>query len=448
MKIPVRPPTLEELLKSLAKPEHAPRIGAILTRQCGPAQGDKYYHWDKLRRLPPPGGMTSEEWWTAIKVSRAQAKRWIPLRDKTGKAFSYCTPDPVLELLHDIDVSTTGPIATSDPITNPQTKDRYIQSSLIEEAITSSQLEGASTTRQAARDMIRSGRRPQDVSERMILNNYRAIQLIGRHKEKRLTPELIFEIHETITEGTMKDGAHGPHLRTSRDGIAVYSEDPDNTLLHTPPDAAEIEERMLAMCKFANQEKTNVFLHPAIKAITLHFWLAYDHPFMDGNGRLGRALFYWGMLSQGFWLFEFLSISQILRKAPRAYGRSFLYVETDENDLTYFILAQLQVIKSAMDELHHYMDRKTDEIRQTESHLRASVSLNYRQLALLGHALRHPGMRYTIESHRRSNGMTYQTSRTDLLELQRKRLLVRSKAGSRFVFTAAENLGERLKKLR
>ncbi len=447
MKIPVKPPTLEEVLQALAKPEKAQRVGEILTRGGGSAQSDKYHHWDKLRRLSPPSGITSEEWWTAIKFSRAQDKRWVSLRDKAGKNFSYCTPDPVLKLLHEIDTSTTGPIATSEPVTNPQTRDRYIQSSLIEEAITSSQLEGASTTRKAARDMIRSGRTPQDLSERMILNNYRAIQLIGNYKAQPLTPDLIFKIHDTITEGTLKHNTQGPYLRTSRDGIAIY-DDRDNTLLHTPPDATEIEDRMRAMCEFANRETTSVFLHPVIKSIILHFWLAYDHPFVDGNGRLARALFYWAMLSQGFWLFEFLSISQILRQAPATYGRSFLYVETDENDLTYFLLAQLKVIKSAIDELHNYMDRKTDEIRQTESYLRASVSLNYRQLALLGHALRHPGMRYTIESHKRSNGITYQTSRTDLLELQQKRLLVRSKAGSRFLFTASENLGERLKKLR
>jgi hypothetical protein len=43
-----------------------------------------------------------------------------------------------------------------------------------------------------------------------------------------------------------------------------------------------------------------VFIHPVMRAITLHFWLAYDHPFCDGNGRTARALFYWSMLKQGY----------------------------------------------------------------------------------------------------------------------------------------------------
>ena len=58
------------------------------------------------------------------------------------------------------------------------------------------------------------------------------------------------------------------------------------------------------------------FIHPMIRSIILHFWLAYDHPFVDGNGRTARALFYWSMLRHGYWLFEFISISQIILKGP------------------------------------------------------------------------------------------------------------------------------------
>jgi Fic family protein len=49
----------------------------------------------------------------------------------------------------------------------------------MEEAITSSQLEGAATTREVAKEMIREGRQPRDRSERMILNNYLTMQRIG-----------------------------------------------------------------------------------------------------------------------------------------------------------------------------------------------------------------------------------------------------------------------------
>ena len=56
-------------------------------------------------------------------------------------------------------------------MTNPETRDSYLVRSLLEESITSSQLEGAATTREIAKEMIRNGRQPRDRGERMIFNN-------------------------------------------------------------------------------------------------------------------------------------------------------------------------------------------------------------------------------------------------------------------------------------
>jgi len=84
----------------------------------------------------------------------------VPLLDQRGIPFRYCEPDPVPERLHAIDLGAGGRIALPDAITNPETRDRYSISSLIEEAIASSQLEGALTTRVVAKEMIREGERP------------------------------------------------------------------------------------------------------------------------------------------------------------------------------------------------------------------------------------------------------------------------------------------------
>ena len=447
MKIPTTPPTLEDILSNTDSQAHMNRLGEIFAKGISSSPQGKYRHWEKLKRLEPPDGLSSEEWWAGIKFARFQTRREVPLlQDKDGKPFTYSLADPVLELLHEIDRDASGRITTRDQITNPQTRDRYIERSLIEEAITSSQLEGASTTREVAKEMIRSGRAPIDESEQMILNNYRAIRLIDKLKDQPLARELLFNIHETLIRDTLEKGAERNYLRSPGAPIAVYDER-DDTLLYEPPPAEHIPSRMATMFDFANQTQTGAFLHPILKAIILHFWLAYDHPFIDGNGRTARALFYWSVLSQGFWMFEFLSISSIIRKAPAKYARSFLYTETDENDLTYFILAQLRVIQRAINELYAYLDKKADEIQKTEQLLQSSIVVNPRQVALLGHALRHPGMRYTIASHQKSQGVKYQTARTDLLDLAGRKLLGMTKAGRAFVFIAPNDLPERLRAL-
>jgi Fic family protein len=215
-------------------------------------------------------------------------------------------------------------------------------------------------------------------------------------------------------------------------------------VIHTPPPAGELESRLAAMCKFANGAEQKGFLHPLLRAVILHFWLAYDHPFVDGNGRTARALFYWSMLSNGYWLTEFISISRILRKAPVKYPRSFLHSETDGNDVTYFVIYQLSVIQRAIKDLYLYLEIKAKELRQTERLLRGSQDLNHRQVALLSHALKHPDFRYTIRSHQGSHGVVYQTARSDLLDLARRGLLEQRRAGRGFVFYRADDLAEKI----
>ncbi|MGM9455145.1 hypothetical protein ACTAZI_17620 [Legionella bozemanae] len=73
--------------------------------------------------------------------------------------------------------------------------------------------------------------------------------------------------------------------------------------------------------------------------------------------------------------------------------------------------------------------------------------LNYRQIALIIHALKHPRTRYIIESHRQSHNVTYDTARTDLLKLADLGLLIKQKTGKAFSFIAPENLKSRIQEI-
>ncbi len=440
MKMPSKPPAFSELLASTPSES----LGAILDAGRRAAKGE-YLHWDKLRHLSPPTGLTHLQWWTGIKLHRLAANRSVPLRDKSGGVFEYNAFQEVEAALHQIDQGVGGKHSLPEPVTNPHTRDRYIVSTQMEEAITSSQLEGAATTRQVAKEMIRSGRSPRDASERMILNNYNTMRRITELKDQALTPDRVFEIHRLVTHDTLEKPDAGGRFRRADENIRIT--DLEGTEFHLPPPAAELPQRLVQMCDFANGGKSDAFIHPVLRAIILHFWLAYDHPFVDGNGRTARALFYWAMLRQGYWLFEFVSISHVLRKAPAQYARSFLYTETDGNDLTYFILAQLDVIKQAIRALHVYVERKTSETKELESHLRVVGRFNHRQAEIIRHALKHLDHRYTIESHQRSHDVTYQTARTDLLGLASNHVLEQSKRGRTLVFTVPRDIEERLRKL-
>lgn len=442
MRIPQTPPKLEELLTEAAEPA---RMMQLFTLMKEASTQSHYLHWDKMRRYPVPDGINHREWWMMQKLSRLEALKPIGLKDRSGKPFQFAIAGLVMEELHQIDLGAGGLVSIPEPITNPQTRDRYLVRSLMEEAITSSQLEGAVTTRKVAKEMIRSGRKPRDNSEQMILNNYATMQRIRDLKTSALTPELVFQIHRLVTEKTLDDPTAAGRFRAPNEKRVVG--DDFGQVYHDPPSAEELEERMMAMCAFANGETPGYFVHPAVRAIIIHFWLAYDHPFVDGNGRTARALFYWAMLHHGYWLFEFISISNILRKAPAKYSRSFLYTETDDNDLTYFLIAQTKVIRKAVRDLHETIDVKTGELQEAEARMRVLEFFNHRQVEIIRNALKHPGQRYTFESHRKSHQVAYQTARTDILDLAGRGVLEKRKQGKQLVFFAPADLTTRLKKL-
>lgn len=359
-------------------------------------------------------------------------------------------PDKAWERVHQIDQRLGGQTTLSEEVTNPSTRDRYLVNSLIEESITSSQLEGASTSRRVAKEMLKTGRPPRDKSERMILNNYIAMNFVRdiamnfvrAYRNERLNPELVLELHRIVTDQTLEDPAEAGRLQLPTDDrVQVIS--PMGELLHNPPPAQQLPTRLTDLCEFANGQDIDTFLHPVVRAIIIHFWLAYDHPFADGNGRTARALFYWSMLSQRYWLAEFVAISRILQEARTRYDRSFLYTETDELDVTYFVMYQLEVVMEAINQLEEYLNRKMVEVKQTEQLIKGA-DFNHRQVALLSHALRHPDQVYTVQSHQKSNNVVQETARTDLADLENRGLINRHELGRAHSWTPVPDLQDRL----
>ncbi len=435
------PPAYNDLFGQIG----AERVVELMQKDFQLGDTSNYHHWDKLRHLKPPEDLSHEEWWFVIKCSRGPMMRSVPLTDRMGKPLSYSTPDVIQRQLHYVDQRCSGEIAMPTVVTtDEQARQHYLVNSLMEEAIRSSQLEGATTSRQVAKALLRSGRPPKDRSERMIFNNYRALQFM-REVGRKLTPAIVCELQRILTEGTLDNPDAAGQLQTPGEERVVVLDTATGDALHVPPPAEQLPARLRALCDFANQgEESKQFIHPVVRGILLHFWLAYDHPFEDGNGRTARALFYWYMRTRRYWLVEYLSISRILRNAPAKYAKSFLATETDDGDLTYFINYQLLVIKRAVGVLHAYLARKAQEMRNVEQLMRRSQAFNHRQLALLSYALREPEESFTFRAHAESHGVTHETARNDLLPLVERGLLARRTVRGRHVFTSPADLPDLL----
>ncbi|MDE0115087.1 MAG: Fic family protein [bacterium] len=444
----VLPPPTWAYLASEVAPENQHRVIEVLMSGRPVDPKGRYLHWDEMRHRTPPDGLTLDEWWMGTAYSRSAIARPLPLTSVKGEPFRFSNIDRIQEIVHNIDKYASGQIQTDDPVTSVGSSDRYVISSLMEEAITSSLLEGAATTRRAAKEMLRTQRRPRTHGERMVSNNFNA--MLAAEELARdgttLTPDDVLELHRIVTDGTLEDESEAGRLQLPGED-RVFVVDSDDTVLHRPPPAEELPERLEQLCAFANGENVEGFLHPVVRAILVHFWVGYDHPFVDGNGRTARALFYWSMLRSGYWLTQYISISAILRKAPGQYKKSYLKAETDSNDTTYFVFDQLEVIERAVDSLRDYLTRKTAEIAQTKQRLHSASGLNNRQLSIISDALNDPYQAFTIRGQAQLHRVVYQSARTDLLALEELGLLSKSRAGNKFEFHAAADLQDRLRSL-
>ena len=443
MKLPEPPPRTEHFPRK-PSPETRRFLESPQGRDLTAKINREYLYWDRVKHQKVSEGVRIEEIWKWVRSARLYRSDHLPMETPGGEAFHYWVPDSAMRELHHLDRNAAGSIGLHTPGLPAGASERYLISSLMEEAIASSQIEGADTTRLIAKEMLRTGKRPSNRAEQMILNNYVTIGRIKDLLGEPLTIELLNSLQASMTENTLDDPDSAGRLRRPDERIQVV-DNSDGTILHTPPSAEQLESRLKKLCRFANFDE-GPFTHPVVKAVLLHFWLAYEHPYVDGNGRTARALFYWYVLSKGYWLLEYVSISRTILRAHRQYLRSFLYSESDGFDATYFLMNQLGVVRTAIDDLHSYLDRKQQEYEAALGEMRLASHLNYRQQAVIHHALKHPDAVYTVQSHKNSHKVAYATARWDLLSLSKQGLLEHRKAGKKLVFTVPADLKMRLRR--
>jgi Fic family protein len=423
MRFPQRPPAAR--LAQLKRDE----LQVILSSRVAPVLPDgRYLHWNDLRNRSPPPGLTVEHWWLAQKLARTVGS--VILQEFTGiddQPFWFCRLDAIDRVTHQLDRRDAAKEIIK-ALGDAASQHQYRTDQLIEEAISSSVLEGAKlTTRAQAKALIRDGRAPQSRGERMVVNNYQAMLRLIDLRDRQLSVEDLLEIHAILGEGALDGEAAAGRLRRLDEDVRVEDAATGETWF-VPPPADHLPERLEKMLGFANDGGPGPFVHPVIRAIVLHFWLAYLHPFVDGNGRMARALFYWQMLRAGYDFAQYLSISGPIDRSPRSYYLAFAHTETDGGDLTYFLLHQLHVLEQATEELLEHLRDRATRLRTLSAAI-SGEALNLRQQAVLSYLVRNPSPGATVTGHARSHGVSYLTARKDLQQLETEGFVRRVRVG-------------------
>ncbi|MDT9674881.1 Fic family protein [Pseudomonas sp. JV414] len=349
-----KPPTLkgrsDPVFDRLGQSPHKERLSDYLALLKPLDDRGRYLPFDELRYRWAPG-LDSNLCWALVKKARtAQYASLLPLGEPTQWGQFVLTPLAQKAISAVDRKATTAALEYMTGQIGERAHFSYLLNDLIEdEAISSSQLEGAATTTRVAKDMLKRKRLPRTPDERMVIGNYKMMNFAWEKRYEPLNVELITAMHRVGVEG-IDDPQYSPGAFRINDDVLV--QDGEGNTVHTPPPAAGLASRLQVLSKWINQSHDDPnpvdYLHPLIKGIALHFALGYEHPFRDGNGRVARALFYWFMFKNDFSAFRYIAISLLLRNAPVKYGRSYLNTEADDLDLTYFIDFQCSVIFRAV----------------------------------------------------------------------------------------------------
>ena len=414
----------------------------IFFNSCHPS----YLYWDKIKYKKFKSPDSIEKIWAAIKFVRKIRSSKTTIKAENNLYFRWYPQLPSLEkFIHQIDLNTGGYLSVQGSSIDEKSKMKFISRGIVEEAIASSQLEGASTTRKIAKKFLIEKRKPRTHSEHMILNNYNSMKAIEENlKNKTLTLELLFELHAMIVKNTV-----------SKNELFCFRKDEDNIVVqdslgkfiyHAPPEVTFLKNEIEHFLKFANDSFGEYFLHPIIKAIMLHFWLGYLHPFTDGNGRLARLIFYWYLLKKNYWAFSYLPISTIIRQSPSQYAKAYIYSEQDDLDLTYFIDYNIRKIKLAMKDFERYMEKIANKNKQMNLRSKTIYHFNERQIQLLQYYYDNKDEYTTPTLHMNHYQVSKSTAIRDLQELLRQEFVVMQKSRKKACYFATDKIKELFKK--
>lgn len=299
-----------------------------------------YLYWDKMKyKTFKDIPVSKEVAWAIIRNYRRCGYRTLQIQNEENELYKYL---PLQRW--------EKTILLFDKIFLNRPRDTEVRSEpWMVEAISSAMIEGAHTTRDRAIQLLHLHKTPADYGERMILNNYKMAQILENLPlDFQISLDTLFDWQTQLTHQNLPVKDQG-RLRTDADQIVIAPKTPD-IVTFIPPTEAFLKSQLESFIDFVNQD--NLELHPLLQAICVHYWFAYLHPFVDGNGRTARSLFYWFLMKSRYPNITSLPISPLILKSVQKYSKAFIYTEQDNQDLTYFIDFNFHLIEEALSQFN------------------------------------------------------------------------------------------------
>lgn len=257
-----------------------------------------------------------------IEILKSSYYEYLPLKDFKGEKIAYLN-------------SSTGVNLRAVKLLYTPQNSAYGAKAIEDEIVATSAIESIDFSRDSVRKILK-GYAPKDEEENRILGLKNGFEFIS-NKDNKITEENVCKLYMMSIgdflddENKLKEGSFYRH-----DSVYVMSD----KIEHSGISSAKLPGYMSDFVSFANSDDK---INELVKATMLHFYIAYIHPYFDGNGRMARLIHMWYLIQKGYETTLFIPFSNYIEKSRKKYYDAYTLVEENSKlsgvlDITPFLL--------------------------------------------------------------------------------------------------------------
>lgn len=267
-----------------------------------------------------------------VEILKSSYYEKLPIKDFKGNSIVYLN-------------SCTGVNLDAVKLLYTSQSSAYGTKALEEEIVATSSIESIDFNRDSVRNIMK-GLAPKDEEENRIFGLKQGFEFIS-HKENKITEENIYKLYMMAIGNYLDDESKPKQGNFYRhDTVYVMSD----RVEHSGIDHKKLPEYMKSFIEFANESDN---INDLLKATMLHFYIAYLHPYFDGNGRMARLIQMWFLIQKGYESTLFVPFSSYVEKSRRKYYDAYTLVEENYKlsgviDITPFLIYFTQNVYEKM----------------------------------------------------------------------------------------------------
>ena len=215
--------------------------------------------------------------------------------------------------------------------------------------------------------------RDRDVQE--VINYRKVLEYIEKRSGAKIDEDTIKELHKIVVKNVLPDDTTGLY----RQKEVVIRNSITGDVAFKPPKAVEVPWQMKELAIFISEEPE---LHPVLKGGIVHYEFVRIHPFVDGNGRVGRALSMLVLYQLGYDIRHFFSLEEHFDRDPDAYYEALQSVEKKNGDQTEWLQYFTECLAVELSKIKERIEKISID-SNLKKKLGGPVMLSERQLKII-----------------------------------------------------------------